>query len=71
MLYGTVTPANGIVSQCSKNNKVLAVTNAAIPISIRIIWRQLNLIFSIITPPMIVPPAPAGSKTTPEIRRLL
>jgi len=65
VLYGTVTPANCVVSQISRNSTQLAVIRQLMKICMRNIWRICSCSFSISSPPMMVPPAPAGRRTTP------
>jgi len=67
-LYGTVTPANLDVSQISRNSAQPTANRQLMPICMRNIWRIFSLSFSTSSPPRMVPPAPAGSSTTPTTR---
>ena len=70
-VYETETPANEIGSQVRRKRRVATVTRPARIASIRMICEQDNLNFSTISPPIIVPPAPAGSKTIPGETKVL
>ena len=66
--YLVLRPANGRLPQEAKNVKRKKHMNAAIAVSIFIMPTHVSRSFLIMTPPRIVPIAPAGSSTSPATR---